>query len=166
MQRRRPYKLVSIFLHLFLYFPLADRGNSSYRHTALRIRPTTQQDLSSIPARFQRTVIHAISTNAVAVDQTPSAQSAGSSGSVGPLASSSSPAKKQTFAFDQVHGQETSQYELYQSTAEPLISRFLEGFNCTILAYGQTSSGKTYVPLPFCIFHGSHFRVLRATVTL
>jgi len=29
-------------------------------------------------------------------------------------------------------------------TAHPLIERFVEGFNCTILAYGQTSSGKTY----------------------
>jgi kinesin family protein 4/21/27 len=29
-------------------------------------------------------------------------------------------------------------------TAQPLVNRFLEGFNCTILAYGQTSSGKTY----------------------
>ena len=28
--------------------------------------------------------------------------------------------------------------------AEPLISRFLEGYNVTILAYGQTSSGKSY----------------------
>lgn len=26
----------------------------------------------------------------------------------------------------------------------PLISRFVDGFNCTILAYGQTSSGKTF----------------------
>ena len=33
---------------------------------------------------------------------------------------------------------------MFTSTAQPLISRFVEGFNCTILAYGQTSSGKTY----------------------
>jgi kinesin family protein 4/21/27 len=33
---------------------------------------------------------------------------------------------------------------MFESTAKPLISRFLEGFNCTILAYGQTSSGKTF----------------------
>lgn len=54
------------------------------------------------------------------------------------------PAKKQTFNFDQVHGQSTSQHALYVSTAQPLVSRFIEGFNCTVLAYGQTSSGKTY----------------------
>jgi len=33
---------------------------------------------------------------------------------------------------------------MFESTAKPLIGRFLEGFNCTILAYGQTSSGKTH----------------------
>jgi kinesin family protein 4/21/27 len=33
---------------------------------------------------------------------------------------------------------------MFTSNAMPLISRFVEGFNCTILAYGQTSSGKTH----------------------
>lgn len=53
--------------------------------------------------------------------------------------------KKQTnFTFDQVHPPAATQHDLFISTAEPLISRFVEGFNCTILAYGQTSSGKTF----------------------
>jgi kinesin family protein 4/21/27 len=43
-----------------------------------------------------------------------------------------------------VHGQDSTQHDLFTATAQPLIARFLEGFNCTILAYGQTSSGKTY----------------------
>lgn len=43
-----------------------------------------------------------------------------------------------------MHGPATAQHALYTSTAQPLISRFVEGFNCTILAYGQTSSGKTF----------------------
>lgn len=33
---------------------------------------------------------------------------------------------------------------MFETTAKPLIGRFVEGFNCTILAYGQTSSGKTF----------------------
>lgn len=109
--------------------------------TALRIRPTTKQDATSIPSRFQRAVIHAISNQVVAVDPIP--QGLASSGNTS--APAGTPGKKQTFAFDQVHGPETTQFDLFQSTAAPLIPRFLEGFNCTILAYGQTSSGKTYV---------------------
>ena len=112
--------------------------------TALRIRPTTKQDATSIPTRFQRTVIHAVSNQVVSVD--PTNQAANPSGAVtGPTAGSSTPAKKQTFAFDQVHGQDATQFEMYTTTAAPLLDKFLEGFNCTILAYGHTSSGKTYV---------------------
>lgn len=61
-----------------------------------------------------------------------------------PVTASAGPAKKQTFTFDQVHGPESTQYDLFTSTAEPLVARFVEGFNCTVLAYGQTSSGKTH----------------------
>ena len=108
---------------------------------ALRIRPPTNQDLTSIPARFQRSVIHATSSNTVAVE----APSITASGSGSPnAASSTAAAKKQLFSFDQVHPPPTRQYDLFISTARPLVSRFMEGFNCTILAYGQTSSGKTY----------------------
>lgn len=71
-----------------------------------------------------------------------------SSGAGGAQAQQSSatapPAKKQSFNFDHVLPQATSQHALYMATAHPLIERFVEGFNCTILAYGQTSSGKTY----------------------
>lgn len=107
---------------------------------AVRIRPTISHDLSSIPARFQRVIIHAPSPTTVAVDNVTSTST--TSTSTPPSASSAN--KKQVFAFDQVHPPQTSQYELFSSTAAPLITRFVEGFNCTILAYGQTSSGKTY----------------------
>ncbi len=120
--------------------------------SALRIRPTTPQDATSIPSRFQRTVIHAVSSNTVSVDSTPSTQASGSQVPSSPApaaASSASPAKKQSFTFDQVHGQDATQHEVFVTTAEPLIHRFLEGFNCTVLAYGQTSSGKTFVRFSF-----------------
>lgn len=115
------------------------------QRVALRIRPPTNQDSTSIPARFQRTVINAVSSTSVAVDATTSTPSSvgASAAAVTPI-SSASAGKKQVFTFDQVHGPATTQHALYTSTAQPLISRFVEGFNCTILAYGQTSSGKTF----------------------
>ncbi|KAJ6515166.1 P-loop containing nucleoside triphosphate hydrolase protein, partial [Mycena vitilis] len=48
------------------------------------------------------------------------------------------------FSFDRVHGAPTTQHEMFTANAQPLISCFVEGFNCTILAYGHTSSGKTH----------------------
>lgn len=46
--------------------------------------------------------------------------------------------------FDRVFGEECSQHELYSSEAKPLVDQVLQGYNSTIFAYGQTSSGKTY----------------------
>ncbi|KAF9566305.1 kinesin-domain-containing protein [Agrocybe pediades] len=108
---------------------------------ALRIRPPTTQDTHSIPARFQRSVIQTTSSTSISIETS-------SSGLAGPQTpqspSGGSGPKKQVFTFDQVHPPPTTQYELFESTARPLVSRFIEGFNCTILAYGQTSSGKTF----------------------
>ncbi|KAF6764027.1 kinesin [Ephemerocybe angulata] len=107
---------------------------------ALRIRPPTTQDSTSIPGRFQRSVIQASSSTSVAIE--PISGALANAGA--PSVSSGGASKKQVFTFDQVHGPPTSQYEMFESTTKPLLSRFLEGFNCTILAYGQTSSGKTF----------------------
>jgi hypothetical protein len=52
--------------------------------------------------------------------------------------------KTQTFTYDYVFGMEMPQFDLYQSTAAPMLKSFLDGFNVTIIAYGQTGSGKTY----------------------
>ena len=106
----------------------------------------TPQDAINIPARFQRTVIHATSSTSVSVDVTTPVPAAPGAGTTSAPSSPSqlANAKKQQFTFDQVHGQDSTQHDLFTSTAQSLISRFLEGFNCTILAYGQTSSGKTY----------------------
>ena len=123
-----------------LCFPRA--GTHPPTIAALRIRPTTSADVASIPARFQRTVIHATTPTSVSVDAVSAAPA--TSGSATALASPSTPGKKQVFTFDQVHSPNTTQHALFTSTAQPLLSRFLEGFNCTILAYGQTSSGKTF----------------------
>ncbi|KAG0259834.1 hypothetical protein DFQ27_003872 [Actinomortierella ambigua] len=48
------------------------------------------------------------------------------------------------FTFDHVFGPVSTQEEIYRGSAHRLVEKFLEGFNVTIMAYGQTSSGKTY----------------------
>ncbi|KAJ1309167.1 hypothetical protein OPQ81_004838 [Rhizoctonia solani] len=103
---------------------------------AVRIRPGNEHDLTHIPARFQKTVVHAQNGTTVAVDAV--AQTNTGAGSTAP------PPKKQVFTFDQAHGPGTTQHQLFTTTAAPLVDRFVQGFNCTVLAYGQTSSGKTY----------------------
>ncbi|OBZ89051.1 Kinesin-like protein KIF21B [Choanephora cucurbitarum] len=48
------------------------------------------------------------------------------------------------FTFDHVFGTESTQEEIFSTIGDQLIRKFIEGYNITILAYGQTSSGKTY----------------------
>uniref|UniRef100_A0A6G1SR69 Kinesin-like protein n=1 Tax=Aceria tosichella TaxID=561515 RepID=A0A6G1SR69_9ACAR len=48
------------------------------------------------------------------------------------------------FYFDQVFDVDAGQKAVYNSVVRPLIDQVLLGFNCTVFAYGQTGTGKTY----------------------
>lgn len=41
------------------------------------------------------------------------------------------------FTYDAVFGAESLQDDLFQELSKPLLDTFMNGFNCTILAYGQ-----------------------------
>ncbi|KAF3773191.1 putative kinesin-related protein [Nymphaea thermarum] len=43
-----------------------------------------------------------------------------------------------------VFGPGAQQKDLYDQAVVPIVNEVLEGFNCTIFAYGQTGTGKTY----------------------
>lgn len=49
-----------------------------------------------------------------------------------------------SFTFDHIFNENTRQQEVFDLVAKPALSRVMEGYNATILAYGQTSSGKTF----------------------
>ncbi|KAI5954593.1 CIN8 [Candida jiufengensis] len=51
---------------------------------------------------------------------------------------------KKTFKFDEIYGSQADQLLLYSNVALPLLKDFINGQNITILAYGQTGTGKTY----------------------
>lgn len=44
----------------------------------------------------------------------------------------------------QVFGPSARQKDVYEQAIVPIVNEVLEGFNCTIFAYGQTGTGKTY----------------------
>lgn len=46
------------------------------------------------------------------------------------------------YTLDNVFGPSQSTREIYEHTASPLIAQVVNGFNATLFAYGQTSSGK------------------------
>jgi hypothetical protein len=48
------------------------------------------------------------------------------------------------FTYDYIFGPSTSQQDVFSQCVSRLMDKFLDGYNATILAYGQTSSGKTF----------------------
>ncbi len=51
------------------------------------------------------------------------------------------------FAFDRVFDENANNKEVFENTTKSVISSVLEGFNCSVFAYGATSAGKTHTML-------------------
>ena len=49
-----------------------------------------------------------------------------------------------TFPFDYVYPMETTQREVYDQVAFPIVDSIFQGYNGTVFAYGQTGCGKTF----------------------
>ena len=59
--------------------------------------------------------------------------------SMGPSALSN-----KTYHFDKVFAPAADQSMIYDDVVTPILDEMLQGYNCTIFAYGQTGTGKTY----------------------
>ncbi|ODH52432.1 hypothetical protein GX48_01495 [Paracoccidioides brasiliensis] len=52
--------------------------------------------------------------------------------------------KDQTFMFDRVFDENTTQGDVYEATTRNLLDSVLDGYNATVFAYGATGCGKTH----------------------
>uniref|UniRef100_A0A4X2JVS3 Kinesin-like protein n=1 Tax=Vombatus ursinus TaxID=29139 RepID=A0A4X2JVS3_VOMUR len=51
------------------------------------------------------------------------------------------------FVFDAVFDETSTQCQVFEHTTKPVLNNFLNGYNCTVLAYGATGAGKTHTML-------------------
>lgn len=51
---------------------------------------------------------------------------------------------QKAYTFDTAYGPETTQEELFDHSIRPIVDEVLKGYNCTVFAYGQTGTGKTF----------------------
>jgi kinesin family protein 11 len=49
-----------------------------------------------------------------------------------------------TYNFDKVFGIGSKQSDVFKAVVQPLIGQVMQGYNCTVFAYGQTGTGKTF----------------------
>ncbi|KAJ9091447.1 hypothetical protein QFC19_009087 [Naganishia cerealis] len=52
--------------------------------------------------------------------------------------------KDQRYAFDRVFSKDSTQEEVFENTAKPVLEGLFDGFNATVFAYGATGCGKTH----------------------
>ena len=94
--------------------------------TVVRIRPPLKQDdpgFELVPQRFRSPRCHVTSPSSLAVDP--------ASGG------------RKVFVFDRVFGEEVDQEGIFEYVADS-VNSFIEGYNVSILAYGQSGAGKSY----------------------
>uniref|UniRef100_A0A8C6YI45 Kinesin-like protein n=1 Tax=Naja naja TaxID=35670 RepID=A0A8C6YI45_NAJNA len=51
---------------------------------------------------------------------------------------------RKTYTFDMVFGAQAKQIDVYRTVVCPILDEVLMGYNCTVFAYGQTGTGKTF----------------------
>ena len=91
----------------------------------MRVRPPlkpTDPGSELIPQRYQRSLCHATSPTSLAID---------------------SPQGRKLFVFDRVFGEGIQQEGVWDYVNES-IEAFVQGYNVSVLAYGQSGSGKSY----------------------
>ncbi|KAG6321487.1 hypothetical protein E4U22_001834 [Claviceps purpurea] len=92
---------------------------------AVRVRPPlkpTDPGYDLIPPRFQRSMVQTTSNTSLAID---------------------SPQGRKVFVFDRVFSPEVMQDGIWEYLADS-ISAFTQGYNVSVLAYGQSGAGKSY----------------------
>ncbi|PWY94264.1 kinesin family protein [Aspergillus sclerotioniger CBS 115572] len=103
----------------------SDEDGKTAVKVAVRVRPPLKPDdpgYELVPQRFQRPMVHVMNPTSVAIDV---------------------PQGRKLFVFDRVFAETVDQDGVWDYLSES-VSSFLQGYNVSILAYGQSGAGKSY----------------------
>ena len=92
----------------------------------MRLRPplrASDPGYELIPQRFQRSMAHVTSPTGLAIDAPPQG--------------------RKLFVFDKVFAEDVGQPGVWEYVA-PSVAAFLQGYNVSVMAYGQSGAGKSY----------------------
>ncbi|KAK2746944.1 hypothetical protein FQN57_002516 [Myotisia sp. PD_48] len=103
----------------------SDEDGKTAVKVAVRVRPalqSTDPGYELVPQRFQRPMVHVSSPTNLAID---------------------SPQGRKLFVFDRVFNETVDQEGVWEYLQDS-VNSFLQGYNVSILAYGQSGAGKSY----------------------
>jgi hypothetical protein len=115
-------------------FPPTCRGTVLLQ-VVIRVRPPVERELNHWEP-YQNTVHVGTSQKEITVSETLSANASGAA--EGMLFAT------YRFTFDYIFSQRDEQQRVYSTAARPAVTSVLQGYNASIIAYGQTGTGKTY----------------------
>ncbi|XP_048222259.1 kinesin-like protein KIF18B [Perognathus longimembris pacificus] len=111
----------------------------------VRVRPSTPRELES----QRRPVVQVVDERVLVFD--PEEPDGGFPGLKWSGSHDGGPPKKKgkdlTFVFDRVFGEMATQQDVFQHTTHSILDSFLQGYNCSVFAYGATGAGKTHTML-------------------
>jgi len=110
----------------------ARAGGGENLRVVVRVRPPLEQERGSSSRPYQESVLAQPEANTVLIAE-----------DVDAALRQGDPAAHR-FTFDRVYGQESQQHELYSASARDAVFSTLNGFNASMIAYGQTGTGKTF----------------------
>ncbi|KAF4119580.1 kinesin family member 4/21/27 [Geosmithia morbida] len=103
----------------------SDEDSRTAVKVAVRVRPplkSTDPGYELIPQRFQRSMVQTTSNTSLAID---------------------SPQGRKLFVFDRVFGSDVTQEGIWDYLSDS-VQAFTQGYNVSLLAYGQSGAGKSY----------------------
>ncbi|KAK2050024.1 kinesin motor domain-containing protein [Colletotrichum somersetense] len=103
----------------------SDEDSRTAVKVAVRVRPPLNPNdpgYELIPQRFQRSMVQVTSDTSLAID---------------------SPQGRKLFVFDRVFGSDVTQEGIWDYLND-CVSAFVQGYNVSLLAYGQSGAGKSY----------------------
>ncbi|NXU21999.1 KI18B protein, partial [Thalassarche chlororhynchos] len=106
----------------------------------VRVRPPAPCERE----RAAHPVLHVVDQHILVFDPE---EPSGPPGSALPARGPKHQGKDLKFVFDRVFGEGATQEEVFQHTTREVLDSVLNGYNCSVFAYGATGAGKTYTML-------------------
>ncbi|XP_041073842.1 kinesin-like protein KIF18A [Polyodon spathula] len=115
----------------------------SHVRVVVRVRPENQNEAKG---NF-RTVVHVVDNHMLVFDPKEQEVSFFRGQKIKSRDINKRANKDLKFVFDNVFGENSTQQEVFENTTKGLLDGVLNGYNCTVLAYGATGAGKTHTML-------------------
>lgn len=121
----------------------ADNCNGSNVKVVVRIRPQNERE------KDERCVVNAVSNQVLVFDPAEDVCEFNGQKSSAIVRGDITRRrfKNLNFAFDYVFDPDSMNVDLYEHTSKSILDGLLNGYNCSVFAYGATGSGKTYTML-------------------